>query len=112
MKSKGDTKGYKVWRNMCVKMLKKNKKIHFQSLISRANGNARKIWAHINMLSKDRDRNNLKALNINGKISTDKQNSVSNLNSDFVNATEKLVGNEKGDYIVPVILKKFKIFAD
>ena len=88
-------------------MLKKNKKLHFQNLISRANGNARKIWAHINMLSKDRDGNNLKALNINGKISTDKQNIVSNLNSHFVNVTEKLVGNEKGDYIVPVILKKF-----
>jgi hypothetical protein len=109
MKSHGNTRKYKWWRNYCVKLIRANKKYHYQSIIKNANGDPKKLWSHISGFSKTKNNGSLKALSVNDETVTDKCTMANLLNNHFATVSSKLLGpnNTNDKYTVPAKLKDY-----
>ena len=106
----GNTEYYRLWRNKCVNILRQNKKEHFKDLIESAKGSMKKLWTHINKLSKDTKINSPKTLKMNGIMITDNLSMATVLNNHFVSIVKNMLLNQtfkNEKYEVPVLLKQF-----
>ena len=52
-----NTNNYKFWRNKVVNLLRNSKNLYYQEAIKYSNGKTKKLWNHINNLSKSNHKN-------------------------------------------------------
>ena len=104
-----NTNNYKFWRNKVLNLLRNSKNLYYQEAIKYSNGKTKKLWNHINNLSKSNHKNEPQSILLDNVISIDKTVIANALNSHFVSVAPQILKDCRMDqnYMIPKDLKHY-----